>query len=239
MKRSRLLKNTEKKSSRNLVLSILGIVLILFLLFRYGIPLISDASFLFGRITGRILGTPVDNQKSSEDENYVPSPEIDPLPKAVKDQEISISGTSLSGLSVILYLNGSREDETEVNEDGSFQFSVTLTDGENIIKAKAIKNNVESEFSNPVVVNYKKTGPQLTIDSPTDGQTVSDPNPFNVTGKTDEDAMVSVNDFQAIISGDTWSYSLTLKDGENEIKVIATDFAGNKTEKIIKINYSP
>lgn len=239
MKRSRLLKNYERKSIRNLVLSILGILAILFLLFRYGIPLISDASFLFGRITGRILGTPVSVDKNKDGENYVPSPEIDPLPKATKEQDINISGTSLSGLSVILYLNGSRENETEVSDDGSFEFNITLTDGENIIKAKAVKDGNESEFSNTVVINYKKSGPSLSIDSPKENETVSGPNPYNVTGKTEQDTTVTVNDFQAIISADSWNYSLTLKDGENEIKVVATDLAGNKTEKIIRVNYSP
>jgi hypothetical protein len=31
---------------------------------------------------------------------------------------------------------------------------------------------------------------------------------------------------------------MALKDGDNQIKVIATDAAGNKTEKQIKVTYS-
>ena len=104
---------------------------------------------------------------------------------------------------------------------------------------EAIKEKNESEFSEPVTINYKKSGPELSIEAPRDGESVSGPSPYNISGKTEQDTTVTVNDFQAIISGDTWSYALTLKDGENEVRVVATDLAGNKTEKIIKINYSP
>ncbi len=235
MRRSRLSKKAEKKSIQTIFLSFLGIAIILFFLFRYGIPLISDASFFFSRIL-----TTGENKKQNEDkETFVPVPQLDPLPKATKENRIKITGTSLSGLSITLYLNGSKEDETEVSEDGTFEFFVTLTEGENIIKAKAINTEKESEFSGAVVISYKKSGPELSIDTPKDGETVSGPNPYSVTGKTEQDTTVTVNDFQAIISEDSWTYALTLKDGENEIKVISLDLAGNKTEKTIKINYSP
>lgn len=235
MRRSRLSKKTEKKSIQTIFLSFLGIAIILFLLFRYGIPLISDASFFFSRIISA-----GDNKGQIADEDkFVPVPELDPIPRVTREQNIKVTGTSLSGLSVALYLNGSKDDEMEVSDDGTFEFNVMLTDGENILKAKSIKREKESEFSNTIIISYKKSGPELSIDSPKDGETVSWPNPYNVTGKTEQDITVTVNDFQAIISGDTWSYSLTLKDGENEVKVVATDLAGNKTEKIIRVNYSP
>lgn len=235
MRRSRLSKKTEKKSIQTIVLSFLGIAIILFLLFRYGIPLISDASFFFSRI----LTTGDDKKQNKDKETFVPVPELDTLPKVTKEDRIKITGTSLSGFSIALYLNGGKEDEAEVGEDGTFEFFVTLTEGENILKAQSIKGEKESEFSDSTIINYKKSGPQLSIDSPKDGESVSGPNPYNVTGKTEQDTIVTVNDFQAIISGDSWIYVLALKDGENEIKVVSVDLAGNKTEKNIKVNYSP
>lgn len=235
MRKSRLSKKAEKKSIQTIFLSFLGIGLILFLLFRYGIPLISDASFFFSRI----ISTEDKKNKRADEDKFVPVPEIDPLPRVTKEQNIKVTGTSLLGLSVALYLNGSKDNEMEVSDDGTFEFNVALTEGENILKAKSIKEEKESEFSDAVIISYKKSGPELSIDSPKDGESVSWPNPYNVTGKTEQDITVTVNDFQAIISGDTWSYALTLKDGENEVRVVATDLAGNKTEKIIKINYSP
>ena len=235
-RRSRLSRNFQRKSRNTLILSILGIAAVLFLLFRYGLPLISDASFLFGRITSK--PNQID-KKNSEDEEFVPVPNIDSLPKATNNQTVTVTGTSLSGLFIDLYLNGDKEDTEGVDENGEFEFSLDLSEGENIIKVRARKENEESEFSNSVIVIYKKGGPELSIESPGEGVEIKGANPIEVKGKTDSDSSVLVNDFQAITNSEgNWSYYLTLKGGDNEIKVVATDLAGNKTEKIIHANYS-
>lgn len=235
-RRSRLSQKTEKKSTQTLILSVLGIAVVLFLLFRYGIPLLSDASFLFGTITG---GHKNDQAKNQKNDNYVASPGLDQLPQATKEKNIKVTGTSLSGSKVQLYLNGNKDDEIDVDNDGSFEFDVQLSEGENIIKTKAIKGKNESEFSDSIAIVYKKEGANLNIDSPSDGAELSGVNPIEVRGKTDVDSTVLVNDFQAIIDEKgNWSYFLTLKNGDNEIKVVTIDLAGNKTEKTIKVKYS-
>lgn len=236
MKRSRLSKKTEKKSVQTIILSFLGIAVIIFLLLRYGIPLISDFSFFAGQI---IPNSKDKNENTDKNDSYIPAPDIDSLPKATKEQNVKVTGTSLSGLTVHLYLNGNRDDEMEVTEDGTFEFSVKLSEGENIIKAKAIRDKDESEFSDSRVVVYKKSGPELTLESPGDGSEIKN-SPVEVKGKTDPDSVVTVNDFQAIINSDgNWSYLLTLKEGDNEVKIISTDLAGNKTEKTVRFNFVP
>ena len=235
-RRSRLSDKYQKKSTQTLVLSVLGIIAVLFLLFRYGIPLIGDASFLFGRATS----TPKNNQiKQNQQNNYVPVPDLNLIPKATKDQKIKVTGTSLSGLKVALYLNGSKDNETDVADDGTFEFSVTLSEGDNILKSKAFNDKNESDFSDSVTVVYKKSGPELSIESPSDNADLRGQNPIEVKGKTDPDVIVVVNDFQAVSSSNGgYSYFLTLKGGGNDIKVVAMDAAGNKTEKTIHVNYS-
>lgn len=235
-KNSRLSRKASTKSKQTIVLSILAIIGILFLLFRYGIPIISDASFLFGKVTG---GGNNEETIRTKDEAPVPSPDLDSLPKATKDPSVKVTGTSLSGLKVALYLNGSKEEEKDVSEDGSFEFNIELSEGDNIIRAKAIRDGKESENSNTLNVALKNEGPELTIDFPSENAELKGSNPFEVRGKTDPDVKVTVNDFQAVSSsGGSYSYLLTLKGGDNEIKVIATDLAGNKTEKTIRVKYS-
>ena len=237
MARSRLSRKYQKKSAQTLILSVLGIGAVLFLLFKYGIPLISDASFLFGRITS--TSNTNDNQKNN-DVDFIPVPDLDSLPKATKEESVTVSGTSISGLLITLYVNGNKEGETKVNDDGTFEFSIDLTEGENIIKVKAVKDERESEFSNSITIAYIKEGPKLSIDAPTENSEIKGQNLIEVRGKTDPDTKVTVNDFQAVSTSDgSYSYFLTLKDGGNEIKVVATDLAGNKTEKTINVSYSP
>jgi hypothetical protein len=104
--KSRLSKKAAMKSKQNLILSILGIALILFLLIRYGLPLMSDASFFVGKITG---GNSKEEENKENADAPVPSPDLDPASKATKEANITISGTSLSGLKVALYLNGNKD----------------------------------------------------------------------------------------------------------------------------------
>jgi hypothetical protein len=236
MRRSRLSKSFQKRSRNTLILSILAIFAILYLLFRYGLPLISDASFLFGRVTSSDKQL---SETSEKEQEFVPIPNLDPLPKATKEMELKLTGTSLPGLKIEVYLNGTNTKSAIVDKNGDFEVVLNLTDGENIIKAKAVKNTINSGFSDSVVIIYKEKGPELTIDSPSDGAQLSGQKLIEVKGKTDPGSSVIVNDFQAIIdSNGNWTYSLTLKGGDNEIKTISTDPAGNTTEKTIRVNYS-
>ncbi len=234
-KRSRLNKSFQRKSRNTFIFSVLGIIIILALLFKFGLPLISDASFLFGKITS----SPDKKETMETEKEFVSAPDLDGLPKATKEKLLRIGGSSISGLTVYVYLNGSKEAEVKADENGDFETNIELTDGENIIKAKALKGASESEFSPSQTVSYKIKGPELSIDSPSDGAQISGANPIEVKGKSDPDSSVIVNDFQAILNNQNeWSYFLTLKGGDNEIKVVSTDGAGNSTEKIIHVNYS-
>lgn len=233
-RRSRLNKHLEKQSKRTLFLSIVGIFLIGLALLKFGIPLIADLGFLSSQIVPKN-----ETKKSDTEDIFLSPPSIDPLPSATNVEGIEVSGTSTTGKNVVIYLNGSRYGAPEIDSDGNFSLSVKLSEGINIIKAKAIEEKNESEFSDSISIDFRKNPPDLTIELPSDGQTTNK-SPFLVTGKTETGVKVTINDFWAIVnSKGNFSYNLALRGGENEIKVVATDEAGNKTEKSVKLNYSP
>lgn len=234
-RRSRLSRKYETKSKQNLILSILGIAVVLFILFRYGIPFLSDTSFFVGQITNKDSKT----TKKSDNTTFVSSPNLDSIPSTTNTKSIKVTGTAVSGLTIELYLNGSKNSITKVDKNGNFEFSVDLSEGENIIKARSLSGDSKSDFSNSQTITYKKSNPNLSIDFPHDGDNLSGGNQTTVSGKTDPQNSVTVNGFLAIIdSSGNWSYGLTLTNGSNEIKVDALDQAGNKTEKTIHVNYS-
>lgn len=235
MRRSRLYKKIERKSKQNLILSVLGILAILFLLIKYGIPFLGNIGFFFGQLTS----VPRQNQQEITSSEFVPSPKLNPIPKATKVPDIIVSGTSLPGLTIDLYVNGIREDQVSADSDGEFEFNIRLLEGENIIKAKARSVELESEFSNSSVVSFKSLNPTLSIEFPQDGSEIKKTNPITVKGMTDQDVKVTVNGFNAILGpNNTFSYQLLLKDGGNDITLIAQDLVGNKTEKTISVSYS-
>jgi len=235
MRRSRLSKNTEKKTRKTMLLSVIGIVIILFLLFRFGVEfLVNFSLFVSG---SKNQGNSLINTNQI---NFVAPPVLNTLPTATNSAQIFISGNSMPDETINLYINNNNADQAQTDKDGKFIFSENLNGGDNQIKAEAVYKSKKSDFSNVFDVIYKNSQPTLEISSPSDGQSFKkDQNTANVTGKTDPNASVTVNGFWAIIDdNNNFSYNLPLQNGDNQIKVVVTDQAGNKTEKDLKVNYS-
>ncbi len=235
MKRSRLSRRIEKQTKRNLLLSTIGTLLVILVLIKFGIPfLVKFSLFLSGSKSSTT------QQSENSNNTFISAPVLDSLPNATNSAIIKISGSSNKNQTIELYINDLLTGRTQTENNENFSFNGTLNPGENIIKVKAKVNNNQSDFSLSETVVLKSAAPSLNLKSPTDGQSFSkDQNPINITGSTDPEVKVIVNSFWAIVDeNNNFSYKLQLLNGENNIKVIATDQAGNKTEKNIKVKYS-
>lgn len=234
MRRSRLTKNAEKKTKKTLFLSILGIIVVTFLLAKFGIGLLVNFSLF-------LAGTK-DNQslQNTNQIDFVTSPTLNPLPSATNSANIIVSGKSSKEVTIELFINDDFVDEIETDKDGGFVFTTNLKEGNNQIKTRAIIKDKKSDFSVTFDVAFKNSQPTLEITSPSDGQTFKrEQNNVSVQGKTDQGVTITVNGFWAVIDdNNNFSYTLPLQNGDNEIKIIATDQAGNKSERGIKVNYS-
>lgn len=234
-RRSRISTYQEKKNKKTIWLSIIGIILVLFILFKFGIEALTNFSlFLSGSKNSQNAGS------SNNQLNFVASPILNPLPTATNSAQIIISGVSDKNRTIYLYINSKKIDEIETDSKGHFSTNENLSKGENIISAKAKFKEKESDFSNSYNVIFKNLAPKLDLTSPNDGQTFNkDQNKANVSGQTDSDVTITVNGFWAVIDeNNSFSYLLPLQNGDNEIKIVAIDQAGNKTEKDLKVNYS-
>ncbi len=235
--RSRISENTEKKVKTRLVLTVLGTIIILFLIFRYGVnALINFSLFLSNR------NSAVQNGNSGQTNNqFISAPILDVSQTATNSASIEIKGSAQANIKILLFKNNSQVDQTTSDNNGSFTFkNENLDKGTNNFTAQAQVNNSKSSFSDPATVTYSDSAPNLTISNPSDNATFShDQNPIQVTGKTDSNVNVTVNGFiaQTDLNGN-FSYTLNLNNGNNGITVDAVDQAGNKTEKTIHVNYN-
>jgi hypothetical protein len=232
----RLNETKQRRALGTMFLSILGIIALIAVLIKFGPQLLIQYSM----IVEKVQGTKVPGNNSDDDMSIVAPPTLDVTKTATNSAKMTITGYSQPKQIIKLYVNGDLTDKTEVKSDKSFTFkNVSLEPGENEIKAKAMTDNdKESEYSSPVTITYVNKKPRLTVDSPSDGQTVKD-NHLNVTGKTDSGNRVTVNGSLAITSGETFSYTMQLQNGDNHLTVEATDDAGNTTKKDLKVTYSP
>lgn len=232
MARSRLSHHIQQQSIRNMFLAICGIIAIFVLLFTFGPDLLINFSLLVKKSTNA-------NEVNKQELTYVAPPVLNTLPDATKESTIDVNGYAEEKQTIKLYVNGKLKGKTEVKDNKKFTFSkVSLEKGNNEIKAKAItENEKESNYSSIAIVAYIAEPPTIEMVFPQDGQSISKDNRnITVKGKTNEGVKVTVNDFWAI-SGDDglFSYTITLQDGDNTIRIKATDAAGNETTKEIKV----
>jgi bacillopeptidase F len=235
MARSRVNRRQVKQTERNLILVVVGGIALLILLIFFGAKLLVNFSLFVEKKT--------DTDSSNQTSNEIMAPPIlDPLTSATNSASIDITGIAGTAKYVTLYVNGKQIKKADVKDDNSFAFrDVELDSGENSIKVKAFTDdNKESKFSDSETVTYSNKAPSLSIDFPTDGETYhKDNNPLKVRGKTDASVRVTINDFWAMVDDSgNYYYNLPLQNGDNQITVVATDNAGNKTTKSLKVSYS-
>ena len=237
MVQSRLNRANEQRMKQRLVLTIVGTIVLLVLLVKFGIPALINFSLYLS--SGSNASQSSNTAKQS---TFLTPPILNPVPSATNSATFDFSGSAQSKQLVKLYINDTYVDSVTSKDDGSFSFKgVNLNQGQNVVKAKVKKDSSESDFSQSWTITYKNSAPSLSITQPADGQSFSGSQNVSITvaGKTDPDARVTVNDFWAITDNSgNYSYNLHLQNGSNKIKVIATDEAGNKTEKDITISFS-
>lgn len=235
--RSRIRNYQNRKAKRNIFLSIVGIITLFILILIFGIPFLINLSlFVEKKIDAK-------NTNSNNTAAYIAPPQIDISYTATNSGIIMVNGSGQEDQTVYLYVNNEKIADQKINSDLSFSFDgVRLNEGNNEIYTKAKVDNKSSNESNIVHINYIKDPPEISIDSPADGQGFNGGNDrmITVSGKTREGAKVTVNGFWAVMQPDgSFRYNLNLQDGENQINIVAEDEASNRSEKNIKVTYSP
>lgn len=232
---SRLTQQLENKTKRNLAITVSAIALIVAVLWTFGVPILTSVSYM--------LAGSKNEEETTKKVTYIAPPTLDDTFDATNSARVTISGSSIAKAKVELFVNNRSEESTNVDNKNTFTFSgVSLKQGNNSIKARVVTDgNQKSDFSNILTIAYLNKPPELSLETPDDGQEFQkDTKIIEVKGKTDPGTKVTVNDFWAIVDDEgQYSYTLPLKDGDNEIKVVATDEGGNTSEKSLRVKYSP
>jgi hypothetical protein len=199
--------------------------------------------FVFAPQVGYLFGF---LSKHRNDPGYIPTPKPMPpvfigAPESTNQDKINLSGNSLAGSLVKIYVNGPERGQTVTGSDGMFSFvDIQLNSGTNTIFAKSFDDRGnESDSSRILTIKKDKDEPKIQIESPDDGETIKNLNKtIQVTGKINEKATITVNGNPAIQKPDlTFDYYLKVENGDVEIKVEAQDEAGNKSATKVNVKY--
>ncbi|HNP89369.1 MAG: Bacillopeptidase F precursor [Microgenomates group bacterium ADurb.Bin219] len=222
--------SNKKYQKNNLFSSSTGLILIsfalIFLFLKFGILLVINlTSFVFK----------FNPSQQSPANEIVPRPLLYYDYEATNSSAIVVNGKSFSEGKVKLVLNGKNYQSLETDKNSEFSLSLSLPEGKNEIYAVAEnKNGQTSSPSEILVVLTDLTSPSLEILSPANESHLTGNNQRTVTlsGRTDENAIILVNNRRAILKKDGFfEFSYYLSEGENKITVSAKDEAGNITEK--------
>lgn len=165
----------------------------------------------------------------------ITTPEPDLL---TNEKNITIEGTATPSTAAQVTNNGEVVDQVDVDDDGSFSLPMVLTEGENELVVTSLVDDEAVAESEAVTVTLDTEAPQLSIDSPQDGEIIDSPK-ITVTGTATDQHLeeVLVNEGKADIDNNGhYSKDITLPEGEQVIEVEAGDGAGNKTIETITIN---
>lgn len=171
----------------------------------------------------------------------VATPRFNNAPIATKDKRIKLSGYAEPSGTVKLFVNGPEKQSVVADNTGNFTFdNIELIDGKNTITAKSIDQTGESsEISESLYITLDTYKPKITMETPKDKDTIRNLDKrVLIKGSVNEAASVKINDQSAIIKPDlTFELLLGVKEGEFELKIIATDLAGNSQEEKLELKY--
>lgn len=229
------LRSQEKKIKKKLIWSLIIVVSAAMLTLYVGLPLIAKFAILLSMIK---RNTPIEEQQTSV---ILLPPLLEPLAEATNTAKISIIGFAQNETEVVIKINDIQKAKVRTESNGKFKANnLALVEGENKISAVVSKDNQESSPATTTIF-YKKNPPQLEITNPQDGQTITgEESEINIEGSTDPANRITVNGRVVIVeTNGTFKYLQNLTEGENKLLIEAFDNAGNKSEKEIKVNYSP
>jgi hypothetical protein len=223
-------KTLNKNRSRFYIF--LSIVFVAFMI-KWGIPL----------FTNLVAGNGAQRISSQGDIIPPQSPVISALPDATNSARVVVEGFTEAGANIELVLNNKTDKLAKADETGSFVLESTLVSGENTIQLKA-KDEAGNESSSSLIkVIYDNKPIELVVSSPKDGS--------EYFGKTNqvidikeevdkEDCQVLVNNsFVQVNKDGSFVHRFMLSGGDNNIKIVASDAAGNSTEKDLRLVYTP
>ncbi|MCA0170962.1 S8 family peptidase [Bacillus sp. RAR_GA_16] len=149
---------------------------------------------------------------------------------------IQIEGETAPSTTVHLYNNGEEKVTTSSDNEGYFSEEIQLSEGENRLTARASTDRGMTEESDSVLVILDQEKPELSITSPKDGWKTNKGS-VTVKGEINDENLswVKVNGKKAKVENGEYSLRILLEQGQNNIKVVAKDKAGNKTKKSITV----
>lgn len=221
----------KKRLSRFYVLIALVLV---FVMFKWGFSFLID-------IIAKTGGSAAQTSQTEGDLVAPQAPVISALPEATNSASLKVEGYTEADVEVEYFINGRRVLSETTDEIGFYEAVLNLESGENLIEIVAKDEAGNESRSKVSSVEYDFTSPEITIVSPEENQEIFGQlnQTLSVSGEVSEiDADLTINNtYVRLDSNGGFVQEIRLNEGDNEIKIVATDRAGNVSEETISVKY--
>lgn len=233
----RSIRHSESRAKRNLIITIVVILVGIYVMVAYGLPfIIGHLSFLNRR------DTTVDAESLKIDEAIAPPVLYIPF-EATNSATLPISGYAAPDSRVEIYIDDEIKTQISTDSEGKFMTSpIELNLGTNNIKAVTINDKDKKSLpSKNIKLYFSNEKPKLEVSEPGDGTEIKGGDKkVKVAGKTDVNNSVTVNGSTVIVDSDgNFSTVASLNDGDNTLKITASNSFGNSESLERKVKYSP
>jgi hypothetical protein len=229
---SRLARRQSKKIARQSMLmiglAIAGLLLFIFIIMPQAIQ-------LFFRIFGS------GNLDFVQADSVPPQvPVLSLLPEATKESTLELKGYGEAGSDVVVVRNGEEVGRSEVNSEGQFTYNLELIDGDNLMGIYGIDDADNQSTSRSFLIVRDTEAPMLAFEDLEDDRQIllRENQNLQIRGETEPDSQLTLNDRSVYVKSDgTFSTSFYLNEGDNQLKFVVTDLAGNRTEREVRVNF--
>jgi hypothetical protein len=221
-------KTMARQSMLMIVLAIAGSLLFLFVV----VPQIVQLFFKF-------FG---DGDVSFGQEDTVPPqvPIIAPPPEATTEDSVELEGFGEVDSEIVVVVNGEETDRIGVNNEGQFTYFLALDEGENLISLYGVDEAGNESDPRKFGVILDTEEPSLAFEDLKEGEEIvgKDQQNYTIRGETEPESTMTLNDRNVYVKLDgTFSTTYYLKEGDNTLKFVVVDKAGNSIERQFKVKF--
>ncbi|MCE5222844.1 copper amine oxidase N-terminal domain-containing protein, partial [bacterium] len=156
--------------------------------------------------------------------------QLDQIPTRTNQTQYVLKGkvsADVAGLTI-------NKTNVSIQKDGFFQYTVTLKEGMNTVVIE-LEDRDHRTTRKMISIELKTTGPTLILDKSILDQQWVEVQTVAVSGKTEANATVLVNQLPVKQVGMDWSVDVPVLFGKNIITIMATDELGNTTKESISV----
>lgn len=232
----RSLRKRESKTQKSLIRNVVIGIIVIFVLLNWGLPALVGGLSFFNKFK------PIPKNQSLTNTDTLAPPVLNIPFDATNSGTLRISGYANPSQTVKIYIDDELKTTTATDDTGNFQTDpVSLDIGTNDIYGKVVDNNAQESLpSKTIKLTYNSDKPNLTLNGPSDNTQIhGGDKKVTVSGSTDPDDTITVNGTMVVVNQDgSFSTTININDGDNNVVTIATNSFGNTTVITRKVTYS-